>query len=93
MTLAIVLSSERFATNAANERSLVGVRTKMRAKVVGSSESLCAKVTREDGRMLLYTSIGVAAGGLLTNEVLSNRSIRRRTTWVCHLKDALSVWA
>lgn len=56
MTLAVMLTSERLAADSADEGSLVSMRAKMRAQVVGSGKTLRAKVALKGGRVFLLSA-------------------------------------
>jgi hypothetical protein len=68
MALAIVLPSERLATDCANKRPLVCMRPQVRAKIVGSGKTLWAQGALEGG--------GVFLGALGRTRVLSSVVLR-----------------
>jgi len=86
VALSIVLASECFTANRANERSLIRVRSEMRAQVVCSSKPLRAEITLEGSRVFLLPAAFRAIGGRplrigeIQNVVALIRGITRAST-------------
>lgn len=58
MSLSIMLSSKRFATNRTHKWTLVCVRSQVRSQVVGAGKSLGTKCTLESSRVFLDSFCG-----------------------------------
>jgi hypothetical protein len=79
MSLSIMLAGKRFSANTAYKRTLVGMSTQMRTKIISSSESFRTKRTLESCWVLL---------GALGTRAIANLG---RSRWVCQIQDVITV--
>src|SRR5271154_6007430 len=77
VSFSIVLTSERFAADCANKRSLISVGSQMRPQVVGTSEFFSAQVALKVGRVFLYSGASMCGR-------------RVRSSWICEIENVFA---